>query len=231
MDDILYGRPNSPRELDVFLEYGWFRTGLYVFTCQFIDFDHVFYRTIWLRHDLLQFVPGKTWKKLSKRNCDFRVEFSEATITEEQEYLFRLYRNAMHFEPAKDLQQLLFDRKAPSESPFSTQQVCLYDGNELIGCSYFDTGVESVAGISAFYHPDYAVHSLGIYMIYCQILHSKHAGFRYYYPGYFIPHYAHFDYKLQIGRNALFFYDADTKQWKPIGQYIDLPLPYAPFDR
>lgn len=227
MNTIRYGRPNSPQELDIFLKYGWFRTGLYVFTCNFIDFDHVFYRTIWLRHDLREFNAGKTWKNLQKRNRDFRVVFSAATITPEQEYLFRIYRNAMHFEPAQNVHQLLFDGTAPIMSPFSTQQVCIYDGQELIACSYFDTGVESVAGISAFYHPDYASYSLGIYLIYCQIIHSKNLGFRYYYPGYFIPHYSHFDYKLKIGRSALFFYNIDTETWEPISHYIDMPLPLS----
>jgi arginyl-tRNA--protein-N-Asp/Glu arginylyltransferase len=231
MDMVQYGRPNSRQELDIFLRFGWFRTGLHVFTCDFIDFDHVFYRTIWLRHDLREFVAGKTWKNLSKRNRDFRVEFSKATINEEQALLFRLYRNAMPFEPANDLHQLLFDHKEPINSPFETQQVCLYDGCTLVGCSYFDTGIDSVAGISAFYHPDYAHYSIGIYLIYCQILHSMNVGYRYYYPGYFIPHYTHFDYKLNIGRKALYFFDVDEKRWEPISSYVDKPFPYNSINR
>lgn len=220
-----YGRPNTPQELDIFLEHGWFRTGLYVFTCDFIEFDAIFYRTIWLRHDLETFKTGKTWKNLSRRNQGFRVVFSKATITPEQEYLFRLYRQSMTFEPARDLTHLLFDGQLAGRSPFNTQQICVYHNHELIGCSYFDLGETSVAGISAFYHPNYAIYSLGIYMIYCQLIQSKQLGYQYYYPGYFIPHYSHFDYKLRIGSEYLFFFHPVELTWMSMGDFTDLPLP------
>lgn len=112
-------------------------------------------------------------------------------------------------------------------SPFNTKQVCIFHNEELIGCSYFDVGEKAVAGISAFYHPDYAMYSLGIYMIYCQIVWSREAGYQYYYPGYFIPHYTHFDYKLKIGTNALYFFHPIEKKWFPLADYSDLPLPVA----
>jgi arginyl-tRNA--protein-N-Asp/Glu arginylyltransferase len=220
-----YGRPNSEQELDIFLEFGWFRTGLYVFTCDFIEFDQILYRTIWLRHDLGQLTLGKTWKNLSKRNQAFRVVYSNATVTPEQEYLFRSYRRAMMFEPANNIEHLLFDGRNAELSPFNTKQVCVFHENDLIGCAYFDVGETAVAGISAFYHPDYAMYSLGIYMIYCQIVWSQQAGYRYYYPGYFIPHYTHFDYKLKIGTKALYFFDPIERKWLPIEEYFDLPLP------
>lgn len=222
-----YGRPNSEQELDIFLEYGWFRTGLYVFTCDFIEFDQILYRTIWLRHDLRQLTLGKTWKNLSKRNQAFRVVFANATVTPEQEHLFRIYRRSMFFEPANNIEHLLFDGREAGLSPFNTKQVCIFHNEELIGCSYFDVGEKAVAGISAFYHPDYAMYSLGIYMIYCQIVWSREAGYQYYYPGYFIPHYTHFDYKLKIGTNALYFFHPIEKKWFPLADYYDLPLPVA----
>lgn len=231
MDLNQYGRLRTSAELDLFLENGWFRTGLYVFTCQFIDFEAIYYRTIWLRHNLWMFNPGKTWKNLQKRNHAFRVEISEATITPAQEALYRMYRQFIFFEPAKDIRHLLFDGRAPASSSFHTKQLCIYHNNELIGCSYFDLGEVSAAGISAFYHPNYARFSLGIYMIYYQILACKKAGFQYYYPGYFIPHYSHFDYKLRIGTEAIVFFHPENRKWLPLAAYTDIAFPHPFFKK
>lgn len=224
-----YGRPSSMEEYDLFLENGWFRSGLYVFTCHFIEFDRVFYRTIWLRHDLFLFTPGKTWRNLQKRNRALRIEFSEATNTPEQEYLFRRYREALSFEPARNIHHLLYDNRSAGLSPFNTYQVCVYDDEQLIACSYFDIGLDAVAGIAAFYNPVYASSSMGIYLIYLQMIYCQQAGLRYYYPGYFIPHYSHFDYKLGIGKSSLTFLDYEQKAWLSFSQFTDKGLPYPFF--
>lgn len=212
-------------ELDRLLAKGWYRMGLSVFTSDFIDFNEKYYRTIWLRYDLTEPIFGKTWRKLLGRNKGFRLVFSEATHTEEQAYLFRIYRNAMSFEPAHSIEHLLFDGFDDSFNPFQTMQVCVFDKEKLIGCSYFDLGETSVAGISSFYDPAYQSCSLGIFLIYCQMLYVQQRGFLFYYPGYFIPHYSHFDYKLRIAKQAQYFYHPKEKKWMSMQFWEDIPLP------
>ncbi|MBU3677233.1 MAG: hypothetical protein FGM54_08675, partial [Chitinophagaceae bacterium] len=129
------------------------------------------------------------------------------------------------FEPAHTIEHLLYDGFDASFNPFETRQVCIYDCDKLIACSYFDLGENSVAGISSFYDPAYKMHSLGKFLIYCQLLYVQQQGFQYYYPGYFIPHYAHFDYKLRIATQAQFFYHPFEKQWLKMDNWVDIPLP------
>lgn len=215
----------SGNEYDRLLETGWYRMGLSVFTCDFIDFNNRYYRTIWLRYDLNEPIFGKTWHKLLARNKRFRLTFSAATLSEEQAFLFRKYRNAMAFEPAKSIENLLFDGLDDSYSPFNTMQVLVWDNDCLIGCSYFDLGEEAAAGISAFYDPEYKEYSLGIFMIYCQMMYVQQLGFRFYYPGYFIPHYTHFDYKLRIAKKAQYYWHPEEKKWEKMDLWVDLPLP------
>ncbi|MBU3677625.1 MAG: arginyl-tRNA--protein arginylyltransferase, partial [Chitinophagaceae bacterium] len=91
-------------ELDRLLSEGWYRMGLSVFTSDFIDFNEQYYRTIWLRYDLRAPIFGKTWRKLLARNKHFRLVFSEASNTEEQDHLFGIYRNSVAFEQAHTIE-------------------------------------------------------------------------------------------------------------------------------
>ncbi|MBA4056534.1 MAG: arginyl-tRNA--protein arginylyltransferase, partial [Marivirga sp.] len=38
-----------PRELDAYLEQGWFRMGQTIFTTNFLNFKNEFYSALWLR--------------------------------------------------------------------------------------------------------------------------------------------------------------------------------------
>ena len=48
---------------------------------------------------------------------------------------------------------------------------------------------------------------------------------RYFYPGYFVPGYDLFDYKLTIGKSALEFFQIATNQWVPIQHFSDHDIP------
>jgi arginine-tRNA-protein transferase len=50
-------------------------------------------------------------------------------------------------------------------------------------------------------------------------------GLTYFYPGYFVPGYAYFDYKLSIGKNALEFLQLSSSQWLPIQKFSPDSIP------
>jgi arginine-tRNA-protein transferase len=92
-------------------------------------------------------------------------------------------------------------------------EICLYDGEKLVGCGFFDLGLKSAAGISSFYDPDYKKFSPGKYLIYQKIHYCKNAGLDFFYPGYFVSGYPFFDYKLEIGGSALEYYEVVSGKW------------------
>lgn len=224
-EQCLYPDSLHPQQLDMMLSGGWFRMGQAIFTTNFTLFNGCVYRTIWLRNALHKYDLTKTINILKKRNKTFRIELKKARITEAHEALFRDYKQGITFNAASSLDQLLNGYSLKPVTIYNSWEINLYDGNQLIGCSYFDIGEKSAQGISSYYHPDYKKHSLGRYMIYLQVEVCKGNEFEYYYPGYFVPGYKHLDYKLDIGTDCLEFLDPDDMKWKPIKEYYDKAIP------
>lgn len=213
-----------PAELDKYLERGWFRMGQTIFTTNFLNFKNHFYSAIWLRIDLPTYKVDKTQHILTKRNAGFRVEIKNASVNAVKEELYARYRAVVSFEASPSLGQLLY--RNASRNIFDTWEINIYDRGLLIACGFFDIGNNSGAGIISFYDPDYKKNSLGKYLIYTKMDYCKKLNLRYFYPGYFVPGYSYFDYKLSIGKSALQFLQFSSQQWLPIGQFSDDLIPY-----
>lgn len=198
-------------ELDAFLELGWFRIQQSIFTTQVLNFNTITYPTIWLRVPLIDFLPGKKFKTLSHKNSRFKTEIKKAIYTWEHEVLYATYKADVPFESAPSLQWLLYGDSA--RDVYNTYMINVYDGNKLIGAGFFDLGETSVAGICSIYDPQYKKYSLGKYMIYEKIIYCKKEKYDYFYPGYFVPGYPRFDYKLEIGKPAIEYFDTRQKKW------------------
>lgn len=207
----------NPSELDEYLKQGWFRMGQAIFHTNFLNFKDQYFSAIWLRINLATIVTDKQELKLCKRNQDFRIEFQSARITKEKEVLFSKYKQGIDFQASASLQSLLYG--ASTENIFNTLEINIYDGNQLIASGFFDIGRNSAAGITSFYDPHYKKYSLGKYLIYSKINYCKNLGLRYFYPGYFVPGYHSFDYKLEIHTSSLQYLQLSTQQWLPVQNF------------
>jgi leucyl-tRNA---protein transferase len=216
-------------ELDAFLERGWFRMGQTIFTTNFLNFKGHFYSAVWLRLDLATYTPDRTEQKLLKANSRFRVEIGPMKIDEQREHLYSIYRESVVFDASTSIHQLMF--RESLHNIFSTHEVTVYDGDKLIACGFFDLGKTSAAGISSFYHPDYKKHSLGKFLIYSKIRFCREQRLKYFYPGYFVPGYASFDYKLAIGRSDLYFLDYRSQKWQHIADFDSAATPLVVMSR
>jgi arginine-tRNA-protein transferase len=212
----------EPEELDDYLSRGWFRMHQSIFTTHHLVFDDAWYKAIWLRVCLKKFDADKKYKTLHKRNCKFKTEIKKAHITGEHEALFARYRQSVSFETSSSLEWLLLGNRF--YNVYNTFMINVFDERKLIGAGFFDLGNTSAAGICSVYHPDYKKYSLGKYIIYEKIFFCKKQKFQYFYPGYFVPGYTAFNYKLEIGRSALEYFDADKQKWFSINNltYFDL---------
>ena len=213
----------APAELDEYLARGWFRMGQTIFTTNFLNFRDRFYSAIWLRVVLSGFEVDKTQQKLYKRNAGFRVEFKPADITPDKELLYNKYKQSIPFEASASLASLLMGKSL--SSVYHTQEVDIYDGERLVAAGFFDIGKHSAAGIVSFYDPDYKKFSLGKYLIYQKMNYCKALSFQYFYPGYFVPGYSFFDYKLNIGRSALEYLQLSTAEWFSIDRFRPEGIP------
>lgn len=190
-----------------------------IFTTNFLYFDDQVYDAIWLRVRLAEFVPDKKYKILSKRNSRFRTEIKSLIITSAHEALYNSYKEGISFEGASSLHSLLYGQS--EFNVYNTQMINMYDGDLLIGTGFFDLGRNSAAGIICIYDPAYKKFSLGKYMIYEKLQYCKTENFVYFYPGYFVPGYPTFDYKLEIGKPAIEYFDPVQKKWYPFYDDLD----------
>ncbi len=224
-EQFIYPTAHEPKVLDQMLAIGWFRMGQSLFTTNFVTFQHRIYRTIWLRNRLKDYVHTKTYHNLRKRNKHFRIELKKIEINSAHEQLYKIYKDAMPFQVSYSVQDLMHCFATKKEDVFNTYEINLYDQEKLIACSYFDVGHKSAEGISSYYHPDYKNHSLGKYLIYLQIDICLENKLDFFYPGYFVPSYAHLDYKLSIGASCLEFIDTEDLIWYDISEYKDQGIP------
>lgn len=205
-----------PEELDNYLAAGWYRMGQCIFTTDFIEREEEYFQTIWLRNRLKNYQPSISIKKLERRNKRFEIEICPFNYSNNYESLFQKYRSALPPGRAIDLYSFLMGDSL--KIVFNSWVINLYDNNQLIGAGVFDLGKKSAAGISCFYDPDYKSYSIGRYLIYKKIAYCKQKCYDFFYPGYFVPGIKAFDYKLEIGKESLEFFDMNKSLWKPLSK-------------
>jgi arginine-tRNA-protein transferase len=205
-----------PEELDNYLARGWYRMGQCIFTTDFVERDGLFLPAIWLRNRLKNYHISSSYKKLEHRNKLFEFEIIPFTYSDYYESLFQKYRSSLPPGRAVDLYSFLMGDSAAVI--FNSWVINLYDHNRLIGAGVFDLGKTRAAGISSFYDPDYKSYSIGRYLIYKKMEYCKEKNLEYFYPGYFVPGIKAFDYKLEMGKDSLEFFDMNKELWKPISK-------------
>ncbi|MBR9923204.1 MAG: GNAT family N-acetyltransferase [Bacteroidetes bacterium] len=198
--------------LDTYLQKGWYRMGQAVFTCRFLIFRGKLFSAIWIRLPLAGYRFSKRKRKrLRQLKNRFKLEIRPLQLTEEKEKLYRIYRNQFPAKIAPTLSAALMDDM--DSSIFTTWETAVYDGDKLIAYSIFDLGEKAIASILGVYDPGYAKYSLGVFTMMLEIEYGIQNGFAYYYPGYVVPGYDKFNYKLQIG--PVEYYEESAVSWYP----------------
>ncbi|MEO6548483.1 MAG: hypothetical protein ABIN94_10805 [Ferruginibacter sp.] len=205
-----------PRQFDDFLERGWFRMRQTIFTTHFLHFNQRFYSAIWLRVKLDDSIYDKKFQALRKLNKAFTVEIKKApgsVISAQHEALFQQYRQSLSFEVSATLQELLFGNEQISRFP--TYVINVLDSDKLIAAGFFDMGRKTAAGITCIYDPAYKKHSLGKFLMYLKMDYCKQQKVDFFYPGYMVPGYKAFDYKMEIGKDSLEYLQLGSGRWVP----------------
>ncbi len=195
--------------LDTYLVNGWFRSGQYIYTISSIPLEGKLYYPIRIRLPLKGYTFRKSLRKIIKKNKKFRTISRKATITPEKEALYQKF--IVRFDSYIEPTLLGSLQEGEDTTIYNTYEISVYDGDKLIAVSYFDLGETTLASIMGVFDPEYGKYSLGFYTMLAEMQFGKINGFDYYYPGYVIPGYPKFDYKMKIGEVE--FYDAENDHW------------------
>ena len=154
----------------------------------------------------------------------FRTTIKHATIDNEKEELFQRYKIGFKGILSATLIDSVLDGQP--HTIFDTFEVCVYDGEKLVAFSFFDLGNKSLSSIKGVYDPEYSKHSLGIYTMVEEMQFGLDLGFQFYYPGYIVPGYPRFDYKLRMGTaEEVQFFDLKAQTWLPFQQFSNQNIP------
>ncbi|WP_116108983.1 GNAT family N-acetyltransferase [Lewinella sp. IMCC34191] len=208
----------SPESLDWHLGKGWYRMGSTIFTTHFLFFKNRPYSAIWIRVDLKGFAFSKSQRKLMRKNAQlFDVRVAPRTIDEEREDLYRRYADDFDGRLSPTIADSLEDYD--NEVVFNTWETTVREkvSGQLVACSYFDIGSEAASSILGIYDPKLRNFSLGYYTMLLEMEYCLARGFRYYYPGYVVPGYHRFDYKLRLGDAQ--YYDVREDAWLPYREF------------
>ncbi len=212
----------SAETLDAYLANGWYRMGQTIFTTHFLCFGTEFYSALWVRLPLENYVFSKSLSKILRKNqAQFRCEFRPFRLDPEKERLYRIYREQFPGMLAPSLRDALLDGE--EHSIYDTVEFAVYDGPELIALSFFDLGAESISSIMGIYHPDYRKQSLGLFTMLMEIVYAQKNNYRYFYPGYVVPGYPRFDYKLRIGEVQ--YLDLRGNEWLSYRELSEEDIP------
>jgi len=205
-----------PRELDRYLARGWYRMGQTMFTTHFLCFGQQFFSAVWVRLPLEGYAFRKSLRKLYQKNhMRFRTQVQRGSINREKEQLYQRYKSHFPGILAPSLRDSLLDGE--DFNLFDTYEIAVYDADQLVALSYFDLGEQSAASIQGIYHPEYRKHSLGFFTMLAEIELCRANGLQYFYPGYVVPGYDRFDYKLRIGEVE--YFDLGAGSWLPLEEW------------
>lgn len=197
--------------LDSFLEKGFYRIGRHIFTTNYITIDDNYMDVFWLRTNIDAINFSQTANKILKNAAAFKVNILPATITNEAENLYKLYKNSVNFNAAESIFGYLHGDEIHAH--FVSAMIEVREGNKLIAAGYFDTGRDCVAGILNFYHPDYKKYSLGKLLMLLKLNYAKTNQIKYYYTGYIALQSVKFDYKLFPDIKAIEVFMPIEEKW------------------
>ncbi len=212
----------TPKQLDKYLAMGWFRMGQMIFTCHFLFFKTKLYAPLWLRLDLSTYTFRKSLRKLLRQNKkQFTIHIREAIFDDEKNELYLKHKSRFEGFVSESLKDSLLD--STNENVYDTYEAAVYDGKKLIAVSFFDLGTDSIASIMGLFDHDYSKYSLGFFTMLLEVEFALSTGRTLYYPGYVVPGYPNFDYKLRVGEMDAYY--AHENRWMPYTQFQAKDLP------
>ncbi len=164
------------------------------------------------------FCPGRSLKRVARRNADLVDRVVEPHFSEEHYRLFRSYIESRHGEGGMaDMDRGSF-RRMVEGSPVSTRLLEVRDGDgRLVAASLTDQVESGLSGVYKYFRPDAAPRSLGTLVILRHVRTAAERGLPYVYLGYWIEGSPKMAYKARF--RPLEVLDGDG--WRPFAATDD----------
>jgi leucyl-tRNA---protein transferase len=172
-------------EYEEFLARGYRRFGYQLFrpACQLCQ------QCVSLRILVQEFSPGRSERRVLRRNADVRVVRQPVFVTSAHLDLFNRYHRFMarHRGWQRDLitRESYLESFALGGDGFAFQWM-FYEQERLIGVALMDETAESISLVYCFYDPSWRTSSPGTFAVLTQLEYAKGKSLRYAYPGYWI---------------------------------------------
>ena len=147
-----------------------------------------------MRVPVADFKPGKSQRRVLKKNEDVRLRISRLNLTPAKVLLYARYLDYQHpgspqTGDAESLRDFLY------ENVVDSREVSYFVDDRLIGVSILDVCSRSVSTVYHFLEPDEAWRSLGVYSVLREIELTRTLEIPFYYMGYWIQGCGKMDYK------------------------------------
>lgn len=165
-----------------------------------------------LRLDLEKFTPGKSQRRVLRRNAGTRCEFVPASLSPEARAMFHAHKTRFKDNIPDDLGDFLSDD--PATAPCPCVECRVWVGADLAAISFLDLGATAASAVYGVFDPAHSRRSLGVFTMLMEIEHSRARGRRFYYPGYATLEPGPYDYKKQF--QGAEYLDWETGGWLPL---------------
>ncbi len=199
--------------LDYLLAAGYYRMQHLMFTCNdtFINEENKSIPVFWLRTLVNNYHNSKSAKHILKKCNGFSVSIEPAFVDDEIETLYAFYKSHVSFTISPTCSDYLHHPYLAM--PFDSLMIKVRDKNRLIAVGVFDKGKDAIAGIMNIYHPDYAIFSLGKFLMLQKLRYALTHAMHFYYTGYISTKITKFDYKVFPDMDAVQVLLPIEQQW------------------
>lgn len=193
------------------LAEGWRHNAKWVFrnSHDFDEYGNLNY-VLPLRYKLKSFNFSKSQRKIFNKNQDLSYVFQPLQIDDEKLTLFDQHIQRFKFNKPDSI--FNFVSNEPGR-PFKTWELCVYDRDRLIACSFIDITQNALSSTYAMFDLTESKRSLGIYTMILEIKYAIDNKKRFYYPGYAYDRPSFYDYKKKFANTE--FYDWQSRLWLP----------------
>jgi leucyl-tRNA---protein transferase len=141
-----------------------------------------------------QFVPGKSQRRIWRRNRDLSVKVGVPTISGEKFEMYCRYLQQRHAtEDAGDYESF---RRFLYDSPVDTAEFIYRDGaGKLIAVGICDLCAQSLSSVYFYFDPVESRRSMGVFGLLWEIQFARKHGIPYYYLGYWVKGCGKMEYK------------------------------------
>jgi len=147
------------------------------------------------------FEPGKSQKRVLRRNAGLVRETSTPWASEAQYELFRRYLGSRHADGGMADMDVYEYAAMVEETPVRSRIVEYYEdgpeGRTLVAVCLTDVLSDGLSMVYSFFEPDLQDRSLGSYIILDHIRMAREAGLKYIYLGYWVPGSRKMEYKAR----------------------------------